>query len=200
MLKLWMTCRTRSALVELASAIVHTGMPCADSKIICARRQVTPDPLPTHDLQHPAFLRRRRCLGPARVLPPPQRHSHGSHSPGKMPACRVTTGQNLHGRGTSCDSSVVLGRISATSSSPACSTTHCWVPRDPRNAPLPTRSAVLESVRNVDTDTTMSIRIGIGPVGVATFHSSCYRARKAACNVRARPPAPTRPPRPNQRL
>ncbi|KAF5990264.1 hypothetical protein BOG92_054325 [Streptomyces sp. WAC00263] len=46
MLKLWITSRTRSSLVNVTSAIFATGMPCADSRIIWARRQVTTDPVP----------------------------------------------------------------------------------------------------------------------------------------------------------
>nr|WP_169314089.1 hypothetical protein [Streptomyces piniterrae] len=38
--------RTRSALVNVTSAIFATGMLCADSNTIWARRQVTTDPLP----------------------------------------------------------------------------------------------------------------------------------------------------------
>lgn len=43
---LWITSRTRSALVNDTSAIFATGMPCADSSTIWARRQVTTDPVP----------------------------------------------------------------------------------------------------------------------------------------------------------
>lgn len=43
-LKLWITSRTRSALVKLTFAIAATSMPWADSSTICARRQVTTDP------------------------------------------------------------------------------------------------------------------------------------------------------------
>ena len=45
-LKLWITSRTRSSLVNATFAIPGTSMPCADSSTICARRQVTTDPLP----------------------------------------------------------------------------------------------------------------------------------------------------------
>ncbi len=45
-LKLWITSLTRSSLVKDTSAILATGMPCADSSTIWARRQVTTDPAP----------------------------------------------------------------------------------------------------------------------------------------------------------
>ncbi len=45
-LKLWITSRTRSALVKVTSAIFATGMPWADSRTIWARRQVTTEPVP----------------------------------------------------------------------------------------------------------------------------------------------------------
>nr|WP_269859625.1 hypothetical protein [Streptomyces sp. RPT161] len=45
-MKLWITSRTRSALVNVTSTIFATGMPCADSNTIWARRQDTTDPLP----------------------------------------------------------------------------------------------------------------------------------------------------------
>ncbi|MGW0807753.1 hypothetical protein [Nonomuraea sp. NPDC002799] len=38
--------RPRSALVNVTSAIFATGMLCADNSTICARRQVTTDPVP----------------------------------------------------------------------------------------------------------------------------------------------------------
>jgi hypothetical protein len=54
-LKLWITSRTRSSLVNATSAIRATGMPCADSNTICARRQVTTDPEPRR------IIRNNRC-------------------------------------------------------------------------------------------------------------------------------------------
>ena len=45
-LKFPITSRTRSSLVNATFAIAGTSMPCADSSTICARRQVTTDPLP----------------------------------------------------------------------------------------------------------------------------------------------------------
>jgi hypothetical protein len=45
-LKLWITSRTRSALLKVTSAIFATAMPCADSSPIWARRQVTTEPVP----------------------------------------------------------------------------------------------------------------------------------------------------------
>jgi hypothetical protein len=44
-LKLWITSRTRSSLVNATFAIWATSMPWAGSSTICARRQVTTDPL-----------------------------------------------------------------------------------------------------------------------------------------------------------
>ncbi|ADI04629.1 hypothetical protein SBI_01508 [Streptomyces bingchenggensis BCW-1] len=46
MLKLWITSRTRSGLVNVTSAIFATDMPCADNSTIWARRQVTTEPVP----------------------------------------------------------------------------------------------------------------------------------------------------------
>jgi hypothetical protein len=45
-LKFRITSRTRSSLVNATFAIAVASMPCADSSTICARRQVTTDPLP----------------------------------------------------------------------------------------------------------------------------------------------------------
>jgi hypothetical protein len=45
-LKLRITSRTRSSLVNATFAIPAVSMPCADSSTICARRQVTADPAP----------------------------------------------------------------------------------------------------------------------------------------------------------
>ena len=45
-LKLRITSRTRSSLVNATFAIAAACMPWADSSTICARRQVTTDPLP----------------------------------------------------------------------------------------------------------------------------------------------------------
>jgi hypothetical protein len=44
-LELWITSRTLSSLVNTTFAIAGTSMPCADNSTICARRQVTIDPL-----------------------------------------------------------------------------------------------------------------------------------------------------------
>jgi len=44
-LKLQITSRTRSSLVNATFAIAATSIPWADSNTICARRQVTTDPL-----------------------------------------------------------------------------------------------------------------------------------------------------------
>src|SRR6266704_6852351 len=49
-LKLWITSRTRSSLVNATFAIPATSIPCADNSTICARRQVTNRPtVPAHD-------------------------------------------------------------------------------------------------------------------------------------------------------
>jgi hypothetical protein len=50
-LKLRITSRTRSSLVNATFAIAVTFMPWADSKTICARRQVTTDPLPRRTIR-----------------------------------------------------------------------------------------------------------------------------------------------------
>src|SRR3954466_9876933 len=49
--KLCSTSRTRSGLVNDTSAILATGMPWADSSTICARRQVTTDPVPRRTMR-----------------------------------------------------------------------------------------------------------------------------------------------------
>jgi len=41
--------RTRSGLVNITSAIFAASMPWADSSTICARRQVTTEPVPLTD-------------------------------------------------------------------------------------------------------------------------------------------------------
>jgi hypothetical protein len=50
-LKLRITSRTRSSLANATLAIAATFMPCADSSTICARRQVTTDPLPRRTIR-----------------------------------------------------------------------------------------------------------------------------------------------------
>ncbi len=50
-LKLWITSRTRSALVNVTSATLATAMPWADNSTICARRQVTTDPVPRRTIR-----------------------------------------------------------------------------------------------------------------------------------------------------
>jgi hypothetical protein len=45
------TSRTRSGLVKVTSAILATGMPCADRSTICARRQVTTEPVPRRTIR-----------------------------------------------------------------------------------------------------------------------------------------------------
>src|SRR5580700_3891988 len=74
-LKLRITSRTRSSLVNATLAIAATSMPWADSSTICARRQVTTRPAaPPHnphqppafiiiDLTHPHAFRHRPSVG-----------------------------------------------------------------------------------------------------------------------------------------
>src|SRR5262249_6962790 len=50
-LKLRITSRTRSSLVNATFAIAAASIPCADSSTICARRQVTTDPLPRRTIR-----------------------------------------------------------------------------------------------------------------------------------------------------
>ena len=85
-LKLRITSRTRSSLVNATFAIAATPIPCADSSTICARRQVTTRPAaPPHnphqppafiiiDLTHPHAFRHRPSVGDQH---PPQKHPAG---------------------------------------------------------------------------------------------------------------------------
>jgi hypothetical protein len=50
-LKLPITSGTRSSLVNATFAIAATSMPCAEKSTICARRQVTTDPLPRRTIR-----------------------------------------------------------------------------------------------------------------------------------------------------
>jgi hypothetical protein len=50
-LKFPITSQTRSSLVKATLAIAGTSIPCADSSTICARRQVTTDPLPRRTIR-----------------------------------------------------------------------------------------------------------------------------------------------------
>jgi hypothetical protein len=50
-LKLPITSRTRSSLVNATLAIAAASMPWADSSTICARRQVTTDPVPRRTIR-----------------------------------------------------------------------------------------------------------------------------------------------------
>jgi hypothetical protein len=50
-LKFRITPRTRSSLVNATFAIAAMSMPWADSSTICARRQVTTDPLPRRTIR-----------------------------------------------------------------------------------------------------------------------------------------------------
>ena len=80
--EVWNTSRARSWLVNATFAIAAASMPWADSSTICARRQVTTDPLPRGDphqpptlviinlthpqpLSHPASLKDQRLRGKA---------------------------------------------------------------------------------------------------------------------------------------
>ena len=75
-LKLWITSRTRSSLVNVTFAIAATCMPCADSSTICARRQVTTDPVPRRMIRSSrrpssssiSRTRRRSVTGPVSVI------------------------------------------------------------------------------------------------------------------------------------
>ncbi|WP_307659333.1 hypothetical protein [Streptomyces sp. V1I1] len=63
----------RSALVNVTSAILATGMPWADSSTIWARRQVTTDPVPLRMIRSSRLpsassisrTRTRSAIGPA---------------------------------------------------------------------------------------------------------------------------------------
>ena len=55
-LKLRITSRTRSSLVNATFAIAAASMPWADSSTICARRQVTTDPLPRRTIRTQALV------------------------------------------------------------------------------------------------------------------------------------------------
>src|SRR3954453_4446710 len=65
--KLCSTSRTRSGLANVTSAILATGMPCAESSTICARRQVTTDPVPRRTMRNSripsSLLIGRTCTG-----------------------------------------------------------------------------------------------------------------------------------------
>ncbi|GGQ31925.1 hypothetical protein GCM10010140_72480 [Streptosporangium pseudovulgare] len=50
-LKLWITSRTRSSLVNASSATFWTVMPCAGHSTICAHRQVTTEPEPRRTIR-----------------------------------------------------------------------------------------------------------------------------------------------------
>ena len=75
-LKLRITSRTRSSLVNAILAIAAASMPCADSSTICARRQVTTDPLPRRTIRtsrRPSSssisrTRRRSATGPVSTI------------------------------------------------------------------------------------------------------------------------------------
>ncbi|WP_192810137.1 hypothetical protein [Actinomadura rudentiformis] len=46
-----MTSRTRTSLVSVTSAIFATGIFCADRSTICARRQITTEPVPRRTIR-----------------------------------------------------------------------------------------------------------------------------------------------------
>ncbi|TMR01230.1 hypothetical protein ETD86_54465, partial [Nonomuraea turkmeniaca] len=54
-MKLWITSRTRSSLVKATLAICVVVMPWADSSTICARRQVTTEPVPRRTMRSSRF-------------------------------------------------------------------------------------------------------------------------------------------------
>jgi hypothetical protein len=101
-LKLWITSRTRSSLVNATFAIPATSMPWADSSTICARRQVTTDPavtahephqpaaLASIDLTHPHTLSHRPSLEDQ--PPPANRPASQPDLPGtRIAPCHVRT-------------------------------------------------------------------------------------------------------------
>jgi hypothetical protein len=89
-LKLPITSRTRSSLVNATSAIAAGAMPCAGSSTICARRQVTTEPWPRRtirtsptaliiiDLTHPRPLSHRPSLT---ISTPPGNYPKGQTRP-----------------------------------------------------------------------------------------------------------------------
>jgi hypothetical protein len=89
-LKLWITSRTRSSLVKATFAIAATAMPGADSKTICARRQVTTDPLSRRTIRTRRRPSSSSISRTARVRPPAQ---SGAIKPGsKVPGRAVASG------------------------------------------------------------------------------------------------------------
>src|ERR1700722_20350218 len=72
-LKLWITSRTRSELVNATLAIRATSIPCADSNTICARRHVTTDPELRRTIRNsrlPSSFASSRTRNPSRTTPP----------------------------------------------------------------------------------------------------------------------------------
>ena len=75
-LKLRITSRTRSSLVNAAFAIAATSIPCAGGSTVCARRQVTTGPLPRRTIRASrrpwsssiSRTRRRPAAGPVPAI------------------------------------------------------------------------------------------------------------------------------------
>jgi hypothetical protein len=90
-LKLRITSRTRSSLVNATFAIAATSMPCAGSSTICARRQVTTDPLPRRTIRTSRWpssssisrTRRRSVTGPVPGDQHAQQKCPAAHRPGQ---------------------------------------------------------------------------------------------------------------------
>jgi hypothetical protein len=94
-LKLRITSRTRSSLVNATFAIAGTSMPCADSSTICARRQVTTDPLPRR------MIRTSRRPSSSSISRTRSRSVTGRVS--RISCCKESsTGANVSCYGTSC--------------------------------------------------------------------------------------------------
>jgi hypothetical protein len=87
-LKLWITSRTRSSLVNVTSAIFATGIFCADNSTIWARRQVTTDPVPRrtiHNSRRPSSSSISRTCTRSAML----NSVHRQHRPSTNPDQRV---------------------------------------------------------------------------------------------------------------
>ena len=83
-LKFRITSRTRSSLVNATLAIAAASMPCADSSTICARRQVTTDPVPRR------MIRTSRCPSSSSISRTRSRSVTGPVS--AISACRESPG------------------------------------------------------------------------------------------------------------
>ena len=101
-LKLWITSLIRSALVKVTSAIFTTGMPCADSRIIWARRQVTTDPVPLRMI--------RSSRRPSSSIDLPDTYSLCDENSMACPRRRTDTRTARHNRATLPDAALVQER------------------------------------------------------------------------------------------